>query len=183
MGRERRHAYHRIGEYVSAWRFGATIALLRRPNARRYSRGSFCLNSVVGMVIRYTAAPVGSCKSNLPPMLGGPSCPPRNMTDRSVTAPFIRRPPRFHCHRPEANFVGAPIAKRMSTVNVDDPSPKVASASRRSPARVPRTCVSVNEERFSCPLRSSIGGCGGLAHAAMKTIAQYDSKRRQDTVP
>ena len=131
--------------------------------------------------MRKAAVPLASLRSNLPPMLGGPSCPPRNITDRSATVPLIRRPSRVHCHRPDSNFVGAPIAKRISTVRVDDPSLNVASASRRSPARVPRTCRSVYEERFSRPLRSSTGARGGVAHAAIKTITQHSSTRREDT--
>src|SRR5260370_34728455 len=124
--------------------------------------GNFVLNSVAGMVTRCSAAPLGSSRSNLPPMLGGPSCPPRNMTDRSATDPPVTVLPRVRCHRPDCSLVGVPITKRISTVKVDDPSPNLASASRRSPFRVPRNWASVNKERFSRPLRSSTRGFGGV---------------------
>ena len=51
--------------------------------------GNLIFNSVVGMVMRYSANPAGSSRSNRPPMLGGPSCPPRNVTDRSAIPPFV----------------------------------------------------------------------------------------------
>ena len=42
---------------------------------------NFTFNSVVGIVTRYFATPTGSSTSKLPSMLGGPSCPPRNITE------------------------------------------------------------------------------------------------------
>lgn len=141
------------------------------------SSGNFMRNSVVGMVMRYSAAPVESSRSNLPPMLGGPSCPPRNMTDRSATPPLVLRPSLANCHRPECSLVGAPIAKRIVTVNVEDPSPNLASASSRSPSRVPRSCFRVNEDRFPRPLRSSTGGFAGLAHAPRRMAKAQSGTR------
>ena len=119
--------------------------------------------------MRYCAAPLESSRSYVPPMLGGPSCPPRNITDRSATAPAMRWPLRIHCHRPEFSLVGEPTSKRIFTVRVDKPSPNVASASRRSPSRVPRTYWRTYEARFSRLVRSSTDCLGGLLHAAMRT--------------
>src|ERR1700676_1509069 len=62
--------------------------------------------------------------------------------------------------------------KAISTLSLDDPSANSASASRRSPLRVPRICPRVNKERFSRPLRSSTGGFGGLVHDARRTMTQ-----------
>ena len=60
--------------------------------------GNFVFNSVVGTVIRYLATPPASSRSNLPPILGTPDCPPRNITDRSATVPLRGCPSRFHRH-------------------------------------------------------------------------------------
>src|ERR1035437_9727636 len=94
------------------------------------------------------------------------------MTDRSVTVPLVRRPSRVHCHRPDFSFVGTPIMKPISTLSLDDPSANSASASRRSPLRVPRTYPRVNKERFSRSLRSSTGGFGGLLYDVSRTMTQ-----------
>jgi len=127
--------------------------------------------------MRYAGAPAGSSRSNLPPMLGGPSCPPRNMTDRSATVPLVCRTPLVRRHKPDFSLVGTPIAKCISTVRVDDPSPNSASASRRSPFLVPRNCLRVNEDRLSRPLRSSTGGFGGWAHDARRTATKQRDRR------
>lgn len=138
--------------------------------------GNLIFNSVVGIVMRYSTTPVRSNKSNLPPTLGGPSCPPRNMTDRSATVPLAGRPSLIHCQRPDSSLVGEPMAKCIVTVRVDDPSPNLASASRRSPSRVPRISPRVNEDRSSRRLRSSTDGLDDLAHEVRRTMTQQNDK-------
>jgi hypothetical protein len=83
--------------------------------------------------------------------------------------PFAGRPSLIHCHRPAASFVGEPMAKRIVTVRVDDPSRHVASVSRRSPSRVPRSSVRGNADRFSRPSRSSTAGFVDLPQEAARS--------------
>ena len=72
-------------------------------------------------------------------MLGPSSCPPRNVTDRAVTAPFDRWPDRDHCHFPVASVVGDPIAKCKSSVRIDELSLIITLTFNLSPSRTPRT--------------------------------------------
>ena len=51
-----------------------------------------------------------SNKSNLPPMLGGPSCPPKDITDRSATDPLEGTPFLIEGHGPDSSFVEEPVA-------------------------------------------------------------------------
>jgi len=74
---------------------------------------------VSGKVTRYIDPSVPA-RSNVPPMLGGPSCPPRNVTDRADTVPFNKRPGRDQRQSPDARVVGDPIAKCRSSVRMDE---------------------------------------------------------------
>lgn len=93
-------------------------------------------------------------RSNVPPMLGGPSWPPRNVTDGAVTVPVNKRPGRDHCQLPDASVVGEPTAKRRSIDRIDELSLISTRAFNRSPSRTPRTDWILNPERFSCPDKS-----------------------------
>ena len=53
-------------------------------------------------------------------MLGGPSCPPRNVTDRAETGPLKSRPLRDHRHVPDSSLVGEPTAKCICTVRMEE---------------------------------------------------------------
>lgn len=64
--------------------------------------------------------PSGLLKSNVPPMLGGPSCPPRNVTECAATVPLRSRPVRDHCQFPDCNVVGEPIVKCRSSVRMEE---------------------------------------------------------------
>jgi len=53
-------------------------------------------------------------------MLGGPSWPPKNITERAVTVPFSRPPGRDHRQSPDCSVVGEPIAKCRSSVRIEE---------------------------------------------------------------
>lgn len=72
-----------------------------------------------GSVTRYIEPSV-AIKSNVPPMLGGPSCPPRNVTERAATVPMSKWPGRDHRQSPDASVVGEPTAKWRSSVRIDE---------------------------------------------------------------
>jgi hypothetical protein len=88
-------------------------------------------------------------KSNTPPMLGPSSWPPKKVTDRGITVPFMSRPERDHRQAPESSDVGEPIAKCKSNVRIDELSLMRACAASLSPSRTPRTDWIVNPERSS----------------------------------
>jgi hypothetical protein len=64
--------------------------------------------------------PSAPLKSNVPPMLGGSSCPPRKVTDRAATLPLRSRPGRDHFQLPPCKVVGEPIAKCKSSVKIEE---------------------------------------------------------------
>ncbi len=59
-------------------------------------------------------------RSKVPPMLGGPSCPPRKVTERAETIPFNRRPERDQYQVPEDSEVGDPTANWRSRFKMDE---------------------------------------------------------------
>ena len=72
-------------------------------------------------------------------MLGGPSWPPKNVTERAVTIPWVMPPGRSHCHLPDSSLVGEPTANRKSTFRIDELSLIRSCTVRWSPSRTPRT--------------------------------------------
>src|SRR5579864_7201480 len=91
-------------------------------------------------------------------MLGGPSCPPRKVTDRATIAPLIIRLLRDQRQEPDSSVVGEPIAKCISIVSMDELSLNTAWACKRSPSRVPRSDCNLKSARSSCVVRSSTAG-------------------------
>ena len=53
-------------------------------------------------------------------MLGGPSCPPRNVTERPETVPFSNPPGRDQRQVPDVSVVGEPTAKCRSSDRIDE---------------------------------------------------------------
>jgi hypothetical protein len=106
------------------------------------------------MEIRYTACPSFPIKSNRPPMLGGPDCPPRNVTARSRTFPSPPSP----VQRPASSRACGATRNLNSTCRPGAAPPAyTARTSSRSPSRVP--CSEFNERPdTSCfPLSLSTG--------------------------
>ncbi len=91
-------------------------------------------------------------------MLGGPSWPPKKVTDRAETSPLAFWLLRIQCQTPDSSLVGEPIAKCISMVNDEELSLIKASAARRSPSRVPCMNCSRKREKSSWPERSSTTG-------------------------
>ncbi len=108
--------------------------------SKRYRAGEFCCLITRGSTVsgRFTRAVLGE-RSNVPPILGGPSCPPRKVTDRAETVPLLSPLGRDQCHSPDSSVVGEPIAKCRSSVRIDELSLIRTCAAKRSPSRTPCT--------------------------------------------
>jgi hypothetical protein len=53
-------------------------------------------------------------------MLGGPSWPPRNVTERAETVPFSKPLGRDQRQVPDSSVVGEPTAKCKSSERIDE---------------------------------------------------------------
>ena len=105
------------------------------------------------MVTRYRIRLSGPIRSKRPPMLGGPDCPPKNVTERSRTPPSLARPLQV----PDSSRAGGVTLNRKSTLKLRESSPYKARTSRSSPSRVPFSDLRANVETSCAPPRSSTG--------------------------
>jgi hypothetical protein len=105
-------------------------------------------------------------------MLGGPSCPPRNLTERADTVPSREPPANDQLHVPDSSVVGTPIAKCRSSVTIDLLSLIRTCTGIRSPSRTPCTHSNVKRRRFWLPDKScrTMLGEGAQAASTMQKI-------------